>query len=104
MTHHKDSYSGGRSGLEKIRVEHIGIADYYLKKYDLSIYKKRKLLDFKSHNLSLLLVLYLYKLDFRKFMDIIKTGFYLKKFYWFIDIIKCPVLEIFYRMSVKKWL
>jgi len=105
MTHHKDSYSGSRSGIVKIREEHIGIADHYLeKKHNLSNYKKKKLINFKAHNLSLLLVWYLYKTNFKKFVYIFKEGFILKRYYWFIDVIKCPISEIFYRMSVKKWM
>ena len=104
MTHHKNSYSGSRSGLVKIREEHIGIADFYLNKTNISYYKQKKLIDFKSHNLSLLLVWYFYKRNFKKFIDVFKIGYGLKGYYWFIDIIKCPLSEIVYRASVKKWL
>ena len=104
MTHHKNSYSGSRSGIVKIREEHIGIADYYLNKNNLSKYKKTKLIHFKAHNLSLLLVWYLYKINYKKFIYIFKTGLNLRGPSWFVDIIKCPVSEIFYRISVKKWL
>ena len=103
MTHHKNSYSGSRSGLVKIREEHIGIADSYLEKSNLSYYKQKKLIDFKSHNLSLLLVWYLYKRNLKKFIDVFSTGYDLKGYYWFIDIIKCPLSELLYRASVKKW-
>ena len=42
MTHHKNSYSGSRSGLVKIREEHIGIAEYYLQKKNISAFKQKK--------------------------------------------------------------
>ena len=32
MTTHKESYTGSRKNIVKIREEHIGIADYYLEK------------------------------------------------------------------------
>lgn len=104
MTHHKKSFSGSRSGLVKIREEHIGIADNYLKKNNLSRYKKNKLIDFKSHNLSLLLVWYFYKVNVKKFISTFKIGFNLKGLYWLVDIIKCPFSEIIYRAGIKKWL
>ena len=104
MTHHKNSYSGSRSGLVKIREEHIGIAEYYLQKKNISVFKQKKLIDFKSHNLSLLLVWYFYKANFKKFKNVFKKGYDLKGFYWLIDIIKCPLSELAYRFSVKKWL
>lgn len=103
MTHHKNSYSGSRSGLVKIREEHIGIADFYLKKNNASCYKQKKLIDFKSHNLSLLLVWYFYKRNIKKFIDVFMKGYDLKGYFWFIDIIKCPLSELAYRASVKKW-
>ena len=103
MTHHKNSHSGSRSGIVKIREEHIGIAEYYLKKNNLSKYKKNKLIDFKSHNLALLIVWYLYKINLKELIVIFKKGYDLKGFYWFIDIFKCPLSELAYRASVKKW-
>ena len=104
MTTHEDSHTGNRKNIVKIRYEHIGIADLYLKKSSLSTYKKEKLVDFKSHNLALLLVYYLYKLDANNFIAIIIRGYKLKKFFWFLDIVKCPISEVLYRCSVKKWI
>lgn len=104
MTFHNNSYTGSRLNLVKIREEHIGIADYYLEDVSLSKYKIKKLVNFKSHNLALLLVWYFYKLDFIKFIHIFKKGFCLKGYIWFIDIIKCPIAELTYRASVKKWI
>jgi len=104
MTAHKNSYTGSRRNIVKIRYEHVAIAEKYLLNENLSSYKKNKLIDFKSHNLSLLLVYYFYKLDFKNFYKIFLDGYQLKNFYWLFDIIKCPISEISYRMSVKKWL
>ena len=59
MTTHKESYTGSRKNIVKIREEHIGIADYYLEKNNFSKFKYKKLKDFKSHNLSLLIVYYI---------------------------------------------
>jgi len=104
MTFHKASFTGSRAHIVKIREEHIGIADHYIGLNNLSEYKIRKLIDFKSHNLSLLLVWYFYKLDFSEFFHIFNKGFKLKGFLWFIDIFKCPLSELMYRASVKKWM
>ena len=41
------------------RYEHIGIADYYLLKPNLSKENKRILVEFKYHNLCILFFLYL---------------------------------------------
>lgn len=104
MTFHKESFTGSRDHIVKIREEHIGIADHYISLNNLSNYKKRKLTDFKSHNLSLLLVWYFYKLDFGKFFYTFNKGFKLKGLLWFIDVFKCPLSELVYRASVKKWM
>jgi len=103
MTSHKESYTGSRKNIVKIREEHIGIADYYLEKNRISNYKRKKLKDFKSHNLSLLVVYYLYKLDVKKIQHYLKIGLELKGIIFLIEIIRCPISEIFYRLSVKKW-
>tara|TARA_B100001996_G_scaffold381552_1_gene371211 strand:- start:686 stop:1612 length:927 start_codon:yes stop_codon:yes gene_type:complete len=103
MTFHKDSYTGSRKNIVKIREEHIGIADHFIDNYDLSDYKKNKLISFKSHNLSLLICYYIYKLDFENFKKILKVGLDIKGYNFFIDIFKSPVSEIIYRASVKKW-
>ena len=103
MTFHKNSFTGSRKNLVKIREEHIGIAEHYIDNYDLSKYKKNKLIDFKSHNLSLLLVYYIYKMDIKNIKKIFMSGFYIKGFLWFFDIIKCPITEILYRARLKKW-
>ncbi len=104
MTTHENSHTGNRKNIKKIRYEHIGIADKYLSQANLSLYKKRKLIDFKSHNLSLLLVYYFYKMDLKNFLSILKQGYQLKKFYWILDIFICPLSEIIYRLSVKRWI
>ena len=104
MTHHKDSYSGSRSGIVKIREEHIGIADFYLKDSSLSSYKQNRLLAFKAHNLSLLFTYYCLKLDLKNISKIFKKGYHLKKYMWFFDIFICPVSELLYRCSVRKWI
>ena len=104
MTHHKDSYSGSRSGIVKIREEHIGIADFYLKDSSLSSYKQNRLLAFKAHNLSLLFTYYCLKLDLKNISIIFKKGYHLKKYTWFFDIFICPVSELLYRCSVRKWI
>tara|TARA_B100000575_G_scaffold292910_1_gene302642 strand:+ start:3157 stop:4083 length:927 start_codon:yes stop_codon:yes gene_type:complete len=104
MTTHENSHTGNRKNIKKIRYEHIGIADKYLSQINLSPYKKRKLIDFKSHNLSLLLVYYFYKMDLNNFLSILKQGYQLKKIYWILDIIICPLSEIIYRLSVKRWI
>lgn len=104
MGTHVDSHTGNRKNIVKIRYEHIGIADYYLKNMELSEYKIRKLIDFKSHNLSLLFIYYAYKLDFNNLKIIFNRGYELKSYSWVIDIFKCPFSEILYRSSVKKWI
>ena len=104
MTTHENSFTGNRKNIVKIRYEHIAIAEKYLLNENLSIYKKNKLIDFKSHNLSLLLIYYFYKLDLKKLYKTFQDGFQLKNVNWLLDIIKCPISEIFYRISVKKWL
>ena len=104
MTTHINSYTGNRQNIVKIRYEHIGIAEFYLNNKFLSAYKRKKLVDFKSHNLSLLLVFYIYKLDLKNIFFIFKKGYSNKKYYWLIDIMRCPVAEFLYRCSVKKWI
>ena len=54
MQSHKDSYTGSRSNIVRIRYEHIGIADYYLNKKFISSEHIKILKLFKSHNLALL--------------------------------------------------
>ena len=103
MTFHKDSYTGSRKNLIKIREEHIGIAEHYINEHDFSQYKKNKLVAFKAHNLSLLLVYYFYKTDIKNIKKIFLEGFHTKGFLWFFDIIKCPISEIIYRARLKKW-
>lgn len=104
MTTHKDSITGNRSNIVKIRYEHIGIADFYLKDSSLSTYKKNKLLAFKVHNLSLLFTYYCLKLDLKNVFIVFKKGYHLKKYIWYFDILICPLSEILYRCSVKKWI
>ena len=103
MTFHKESYTGSRKNIVKIREEHIGIADFYIDKNDISNYQKEKLKDFKSHNLSLLIIYYIYKLNYKKIHYHFMIGFNLKGLIFLIDLIRCPISEIFYRLSVKKW-
>jgi len=103
MTFHADSRTGSRKNIVKIREEHIGIADHYIANYNLSIYKKKKLIDFKSHNLSLLFVYYVYKVDFQNIKKTFILGYKLKSVFWFVDIIKSPLSELIYRFSLKKW-
>ena len=103
MTAHKNSMTLSRKYLVKIREEHIAIADYYIHNYELSTYQKKRLIDFKSHNLSLLLVYYFYKLDIKNIKKIYLEGFSVKSFFWFFDIIKCPLSEIIYRAKLKKF-
>jgi glycosyltransferase involved in cell wall biosynthesis len=103
MTFHENSFTGSRKNIVKIREEHIGIADHYIGNNNLSIYKKKKLIDFKSHNLSLLFIYYVYKVDFQNIKKTFILGFKLKSFIWFVDIFKSPVSELIYRFSVKKW-
>ena len=103
MTFHKDSYTGSRKNIVKIREEHIGIADHYIGNNSLSTFKNNKLIDFKSHNLSLLFVYYVYKVDFKNLKRIFILGFKLKGFFWFIYILKSPLSELIYRSSLKKW-
>lgn len=103
MTTHKESYTGSRKNIVKIREEHIGIADYYLEKNNFSKFKLKKLKDFKSHNLSLLIVYYIYKLDYKNLKYTLKIGFDLKGLFFILDIIRCPISEIIYRLSVKRW-
>ena len=103
MTTHKESYTGSRKNIVKIREEHIGIADYYLEKNNFSKFKLKKLKDFKSHNLSLLIVYYIYKLDYKNLKYTLKIGFNLKGLFFILDIIRCPISEIIYRLSVKRW-
>ena len=103
MTFHKDSYTGSRKNIVKIREEHIGIADHYIGNNSLSTFKNNKLIDFKSHNLSLLFVYYVYKVDFKNLKRIFILGFKLKGFFWFIYILKSPLSELIYRFSLKKW-
>lgn len=103
MTFHKNSYTGSRKNLVKIREEHIGIAEHYIKNYDISNYANKKLIDFKSHNLSLLFVYYFYKIDFKNIKKVFIEGFEAKGFLWILDIIKCPISEIIYRARLKKW-
>jgi len=104
MTTHKDSNTGNRLNVVKIRYEHIGIADFYLKDSSLSAYKKIKLLDFKVHNLSLLFAYYCLNLDLNNIFIIFKKGYHLKKYMWFFDIFICPASEVLYRCSVRKWI
>ena len=104
MTFHKESYTGSRKNIVKIREEHIGIADFYIQKNNLSKYKKKKLENFKSHNIALLIVYYTFKFNFKKIKHNLNIGFNLKGYIFLIDIIICPIAEIIYRASVKKWL
>ena len=102
-TSHENSHTGSRKNIVRIREEHIGIADYFLESYSLSVYKKDKLILFKSHNLSLLFAWFVLTIRFSKAVTIFKQGYSLRGLYWMIDIIVRPLSEIKYRLSVKYW-
>ncbi len=103
MTTHKESFTGSRKNIVIIREEHIDFGNYFLKNYNLSVYKKNKLLLFVAHNLALLFVWYLITLKLKDAINIFIEGYSLRGFYWIIDIIVRPLSEIRYRMSVKYW-
>ena len=58
MQSHKDSYTGSRSNIVRIRYEHIGIADYYLNKKFISSEHIKTLKLFVTHHFIICLVYY----------------------------------------------
>ncbi len=101
MCYHKDSYTGSRKNVIKIRYEHIGIADYYLLKPNLSKENKRILVEFKYHNLCILFFLYLITFNLYSASIIFYRGLLLRKIMWLPDLIYRPLKEIIYRISLK---
>ena len=55
------------SDLQRLGLEALEEKEYELRKFELN--KQKKLIDFKSHNLSLLLVWYLYQRNLKKIID-----------------------------------
>ena len=101
MQSHKGSYTGSRSNIIRIRYEHIGIADFYLNKKFISEEHHKILKLFKSHNLALLFAWFVITFNYKRAANVFITGFKNYKILWFVHIIVRPILEIFYRLSVK---
>ena len=103
MRAHSKSNTLSRKNILAIRYQHIEIADEYLLIYKNSFYKYNKLKDFKAHNLSLLFAYYMLTLSTKNLIDTFQIGYKFRGVFWFFDIFYCPVKEILYRASVKKW-
>ena len=101
MQSHKGSYTGSRSNIIRIRYEHIGIADFYLNKKFISEEHHKILKLFKSHNLALLFAWFVITFSYKRAANVFIIGFKNYKILWFVHIIVRPILEIFYRLSVK---
>ena len=103
MRSHENSNTLSRKNIESIRYQHIEIADYYINLYKEHIYKHSKLIEFKVHNLALLFVYYVLTLRTNKMIKIFNEGFQRRGLMFFFDIFSCPIRELIYRGSVKKW-
>tara|TARA_Y100000816_G_C26100376_1_gene582993 strand:+ start:198 stop:1121 length:924 start_codon:yes stop_codon:yes gene_type:complete len=101
MQSHKDSYTGSRSNIVRIRYEHIGIADYYLNKKFISSEHIKTLKLFKSHNLALLFAWFIITFNLKSAATVFFMGLKNSKILWPIHIICRPISEIFYRLSIK---
>lgn len=104
MRSHENSNTLSRKNILAIRYQHIEIAEIYISLYSESLYKMNKLCDFKAHNLSLLFTYYMLTLSTKKIVEIFLIGYRFRGLQWFIDMISCPLKELFYRASVKKWI
>lgn len=104
MRSHENSNTLSRKNILTIRYQHIEISEMYIRLYNDSLYKLKKLRDFKAHNLSLLFTYYMLTLSIKKIIETFLIGYKFRGLQWFIDIIACPPRELFYRASVKKWL
>ena len=102
MQTHKDSYTGSKSNIVRIRYEHIGIAEYYLDNIILSKSQRNTLRLFKTHNLVLLLVWYVLTINFKKVVEIFNIGFKYNNIMWIYYIFSRPISELIYRLSVLK--
>ena len=103
MRSHQNSNTLSRKNIEVIRYQHIDIAEKYMKKFFDHPYKYKKLYSFKIHNLSLLISYYMLTLRMKKLTDTFKKGYKIRKILFFLDVILCPMKELKYRASVKKW-
>ena len=103
MRSHKNSNTLSRKNILAIRYQHVEIAEMYIKLYSDSLYKLKKLRDFKAHNLSLLFVYYVLTLKPKKVIEVFLTGYNFRSFFWLADIIASPLKELFYRASVRRW-
>ncbi len=102
MQNHKNSYTGSRKNIIRIRKEHIGIANFFLDNYDeLSLEHEKILKLFKVHNLAILFILQFFSLNFLNSIKTFKEGLIGYKFFWFYFIISRPISEIIYRISVR---
>ncbi len=104
MRSHENSNTLSKKNLEVIRYQHIDIANFYMKKFLNDPIKYKKLCLFKIHNLSLLISYYMLTLRFEKLYNTFKKGYKIRKLLFFFDIILCPLSELIYRGSVRKWL
>lgn len=102
MQTHKNSYTGSRKNIIRIRYEHIGIANFFLDNYsELSIEQKKILKLFKVHNLTILFILQIFSFQVNDCFTTFKEGFIEYKLFWFYYIFSRPLLEIAYRISVR---
>lgn len=103
MGSHDGSNTLSRKNFISIRNNHIEIADSFLRIYKECPYKKKKLNDFKAHNIVLLFYFYIAKFLLYKAFTTFKLGLNFRKITWFYDIFASPTKEILYRISVMKW-
>tara|TARA_A100001388_G_C28678547_1_gene455199 strand:+ start:33 stop:962 length:930 start_codon:yes stop_codon:yes gene_type:complete len=102
MQNHKDSFTGSRKNIIRIRKEHIGIANFFLEGYNnLSLENKKILKLFKAHNLIILFILQIFSLNLVDSVKTFKKGLFEYKFLWFFYMISRPLSEIIYRISVR---
>ncbi len=104
MSAHKNSNTLSRKNILAIRYQHIEIAENFMSVYKDSYYKYNKLADFKAHNISLLFAYYMLTLSSNKIIETFKSGYNFRGIRWFFDVFYCPISELVYRASVKKWL
>ncbi len=102
MQSHENSFTGSRSNIARIRYEHIGIAEHYLSKSNLSVENKKTLILFKSHNLALLFIWYFLTLNMKNSFKVFLMGLKYCRFKWIYLIFSRPIVELIYRLSVVK--
>ena len=85
MQNHKDSYTGSRQNIIRIRKEHIGIANFFLKSHKNLSKEIRKILKlFKAHNLTILFILQIFSFNLLIVLGHLKMASLSINFYGFI--------------------